>query len=165
MKLLIHSKLKRLHRWSLGMDKLYHPIPYGGCNYLSVLGLNLNHVSKRDHWPQPVMAAMKRAPSFKVNRRPPELPASHQVVLPFCMALDYLGKIHNMILIFLLFSDSEMTWGSENLCGRKGSVESCIVNTISADDLATLGARTYNIQCGAVITRSILFKIIITETP
>ena len=42
-------KLQRLHRWSLGMDKQFHPIHYNGCNYLSMLGLKLNHVSKRGH--------------------------------------------------------------------------------------------------------------------
>ena len=42
-------KLQRLHRWSLGMDKQFHPIFYNGCNYLSMLGLKLNHVSKRGH--------------------------------------------------------------------------------------------------------------------
>ena len=31
------------------MDKLFHPILYNGCNYLSMLGLKLNHVSKRGH--------------------------------------------------------------------------------------------------------------------
>ena len=41
-------KLQRLHRWSLGMDK-FHPIHYNGCNYLSMLGLKLNHVSKSGH--------------------------------------------------------------------------------------------------------------------
>ena len=35
------------NRWSLGMDKWFHPILYYGCNYLSMLGLKLNHVSKR----------------------------------------------------------------------------------------------------------------------
>ena len=39
-------KLQRLHRWSLGMDKYFHPTLYNGCNYLSMLGLKLNHVSK-----------------------------------------------------------------------------------------------------------------------
>ena len=43
-------KLQRLHRWSLGMDKLFHPTHYNGCNYLSMLGLKLIHVSKRGHW-------------------------------------------------------------------------------------------------------------------
>ena len=28
------------------MDKSFHPILYNGCNYLSMLGLKLNHVSK-----------------------------------------------------------------------------------------------------------------------
>ena len=32
------------------MDKLFHPVLYNGCNYLSMLGLKLIHVSKRGHW-------------------------------------------------------------------------------------------------------------------
>ena len=47
-------KLQRLHRWSLGMDKLFHPTLYNGCDYLSMLGLRLNHVGKsgpRKHSP------------------------------------------------------------------------------------------------------------------
>ena len=43
-------KLQRLHRWSLGMDKKFRPILYWVCNYISMLGLKLNHVSKRGHW-------------------------------------------------------------------------------------------------------------------
>ena len=31
---------------SLGMDKLFHPTLYNGCKYLSMLGLELFHVSK-----------------------------------------------------------------------------------------------------------------------
>ena len=46
------SKLQRLHCWSLGMDKLFHPTVYNGCNYLSMLGLKLNQVSKRGPWCQ-----------------------------------------------------------------------------------------------------------------
>ena len=42
-------KLQRCNRWSLGMDKYIHPTFYNGCNYLSMLGLKLNHVSKRGH--------------------------------------------------------------------------------------------------------------------
>ena len=49
MKLLIIHKLQRLHRWSLGMDKLFHPTLYNRCNDLSMLGWKLNHVSKKDH--------------------------------------------------------------------------------------------------------------------
>ena len=33
------AKLQRLHRWSLGMDKWFHPTLYNECNYLSMLGL------------------------------------------------------------------------------------------------------------------------------
>ena len=50
-------KLQRCNRWSLRMDKLFHPIHYNGCNYLSMLGLKLNHVSKRG--PRSGMGAVK----------------------------------------------------------------------------------------------------------
>ena len=42
------TKLQRLHRWSLRMDKQFDPTHYNGGNYLSMLGLKLIHVSKRD---------------------------------------------------------------------------------------------------------------------
>ena len=42
-------KLQRCNRWSLGMDKKFHLTLYQACNYLSMLGLKLNHVSKRGH--------------------------------------------------------------------------------------------------------------------
>ena len=35
------------NRWSLGMDKWIHPTLDNGCNYLSMLGLKLNHARKR----------------------------------------------------------------------------------------------------------------------
>ena len=44
-----NSHLKWCSRWSLGMDKLFHPTLFWACNYLSMLGLKLNHVSKRGH--------------------------------------------------------------------------------------------------------------------
>ena len=37
-----------LHHWSLGMDKYFHPTLYNVCNYVSMLGLKVNHVRKRD---------------------------------------------------------------------------------------------------------------------
>ena len=40
-------KLQRLHCWSLGMDKYFHPTLNHACDCLSMLGLNLNHVSER----------------------------------------------------------------------------------------------------------------------
>ena len=43
-------KLQRLHRWSLGRDKKFHPTLYQVCEYLSMLGLKLIHVSKRGQW-------------------------------------------------------------------------------------------------------------------
>ena len=42
-------KLQRLNRWSLGMDKWFHPTLHRACDYLSLLGLKLSHVSKRGH--------------------------------------------------------------------------------------------------------------------
>ena len=45
-------KLQRLYRWSLGMDMLFHPTLYNGCNYLSMPGFKLNHVNKRGPWYQ-----------------------------------------------------------------------------------------------------------------
>ena len=39
-------KRQRLHCWSLGMDKWFHPRLYNGWNYFSMLGLMLNHVSE-----------------------------------------------------------------------------------------------------------------------
>ena len=34
-----------MHRWSLGMDKLFHPKLNGVCDYWSMMVLKLNHVS------------------------------------------------------------------------------------------------------------------------
>ena len=43
-------KLQRCNRWTLGMDKQFRHTHYNGCNYLSMLGLKLIHVSKRGYW-------------------------------------------------------------------------------------------------------------------
>ena len=43
------------------MDKWFHPIHYNGCDYLSMLGLKLNHVSKRGHRSQCVNSATDAA--------------------------------------------------------------------------------------------------------
>ena len=45
-------KLQCLHRWSLGMDKLFHPIHYWPCDYLSMLGSKLIYASKMGPRPQ-----------------------------------------------------------------------------------------------------------------
>ena len=39
-------KLQRLHGWSFEMDKEFHSTPSNGCNYLSMLGVKLFHISK-----------------------------------------------------------------------------------------------------------------------
>ena len=43
-------KLQRLHRWSLGIDKLFQPPILWACDYLSMLGLKLNRVCKMGYW-------------------------------------------------------------------------------------------------------------------
>ena len=41
-------KLRRNNIWSWGMDKWFHLLLNCACDYLSMLGLKLNHVCKRD---------------------------------------------------------------------------------------------------------------------
>ena len=43
-------KLQRCNRWSLGTDKKFHLTLYQACDYLSMLGLKFNHVSKSGPW-------------------------------------------------------------------------------------------------------------------
>ena len=40
-------KLQRRNRWSLVMNKSFHPTFHNGCDYISMLGLKLTHLSKR----------------------------------------------------------------------------------------------------------------------
>ena len=42
-------QLQQCNSWSLGIDKKFHPTLYWACDYLSMLGLKLIHVSKRGH--------------------------------------------------------------------------------------------------------------------
>ena len=49
-------KLQRSNHWSLGMGKQFHPTLYCACDYLSMLGLKLNHISKRGHRTIPLVA-------------------------------------------------------------------------------------------------------------
>ena len=49
-------QLHRLDRWRLGMDKYFHPTHYNGCNFSSMLGLKVIHVSKRG----PLVALLDR---------------------------------------------------------------------------------------------------------
>ena len=41
---------RRLLRESLEMEKLFHPTLYNGCDFLSMVGLKLTHVSKTGPW-------------------------------------------------------------------------------------------------------------------
>ena len=43
-------KHQRCNRWSLEMDKWFHPTLYNGCNHLSLPGLKWIHVNERDPW-------------------------------------------------------------------------------------------------------------------
>ena len=47
IKLLIHSQTSVVALLKFENGLLFHHIPYTGCTYLSMLGLNLIHVSKR----------------------------------------------------------------------------------------------------------------------
>ena len=42
--------LQRLHRWSLGMDKLFHPICYDRCDYVSRVRWKLMILNKSVPW-------------------------------------------------------------------------------------------------------------------
>ena len=42
-------QLQRLHRWHFGMNNWFHLQLYNWCNYISMLGWKLIHVSKRGH--------------------------------------------------------------------------------------------------------------------
>ena len=48
MKLLVHSQTSTDAPWSLGNDKYLHLALYSECNYLSMLGLKLIHVSSEN---------------------------------------------------------------------------------------------------------------------
>ena len=50
--------------WSLVMDKYFHPTRYNCCNYLSVLELKLNHVTKRSSVSTRVSADRKISKEF-----------------------------------------------------------------------------------------------------
>ena len=79
-------KLQQLHRWSLGMDKLFHPTPYQACHYLSILGIKLNHVGKRG-------------------------PKSHQSCTRFWCALFWRVYITFFSWIHVTFSPLLIHWG------------------------------------------------------
>ena len=56
MKILIHSQTSTVSRWSLGMDKYFHPSLYCACDNLSKLGLKSVKAATGD--------AMSQAPAF-----------------------------------------------------------------------------------------------------
>ena len=63
------AKLQRLHHWRMGVNDYFHPTLWYGYNYLSVLGLKLNHASEK-------------APScWRIHTI--YLPIVHMIVLPY----------------------------------------------------------------------------------
>ena len=50
---LSNPKLRRHSRWSLGMERYFNPTLYWVCDYLSILGFKLIHVSKSGPSPHP----------------------------------------------------------------------------------------------------------------
>ena len=51
-KLFIHSQTSMVAPLKFGMDKQFHPTLYWACDYLPIVGLKLDHVSKRGLWYQ-----------------------------------------------------------------------------------------------------------------
>ena len=98
MKLSIHSRFQQLHCWRLGMGKLFHPTLYKGSNYLSMLGLKLNHFIKRvsgvARWRYEIKTLQQRPPMeiieiFFVVRaetvaQTVELPVIWNTMTPMC---------------------------------------------------------------------------------
>ena len=80
-------KLQRCNRWSLGMDKYFHSTLYWACDYLSMLGLKLNHVSKRSYGPVPKQSLchLVRPPSVSI-------PAGGSLSLLLWLLLKQLGE-------------------------------------------------------------------------
>ena len=60
-------KFQRCSRWSLRMDNYFNPTLYNGCHYLSMRGLQLNHVSKRGPRCSPVRLRLRQC-LFNQNR-------------------------------------------------------------------------------------------------
>ena len=60
------SKLQRLHRRFFGMNDYFHPTLCNGCNYLSMLGLKVNHVSERGPRIQSVKLLLTHIPQCHI---------------------------------------------------------------------------------------------------
>ena len=69
MKLLSIPKLQQCNRWSLGMDKQFHPTHYNACNYISMLGFQWIHVSKRGHRSlfEPILSCCEMDPTRHIS--------------------------------------------------------------------------------------------------
>ena len=46
----LHSQTSTMEPLNVEMDKLFHPTLYNGCDYVSMLGSKLIHVSKGGNW-------------------------------------------------------------------------------------------------------------------
>ena len=97
------TKLQQCNRWSLGMDKLFHPTVYNGCNYLSMLGLMLNPVSKSGpqkishtasspwvSWPVPFWSSIEKKMTYHQTSDIKQtkfrtLDVSHLILLSSCL--------------------------------------------------------------------------------
>ena len=78
-------KLQRYNRWSLGMDKLFHPILYNRYNYLPMLGLEIIHISKRGSTAETTIMKYLRSSKLKIidNNLKVNLSAVHNGWLVF----------------------------------------------------------------------------------
>ena len=86
-------KRQRCNRWSLGMDKEFHPTLHWACDYLSTLGLKLNHVIKRGLWyVQFVDLNVTTHHSLVINTMRPEYSTSiwqKQYVIPLYFSKEW----------------------------------------------------------------------------
>ena len=91
--------LQQCNRWSLGMDKQFYPRLYNGCNYLSMLGLKLNHVSKSGYRKQRLRSTSLRQRHWLDIKVNPSLLAIWWSYVFFAQTQGYLDS-----LIYITFS-------------------------------------------------------------
>ena len=88
------SSHRRYNCWSLGMDAWFHPTHYKRCDYLSMLGLKLIHISKSRPWSRDDVIF---GPLW-IYQLPLESPhkRSEMRALHYCYADDFSKLLNNM---------------------------------------------------------------------
>ena len=118
MKFLIHFQTSTLQCWSLGMDKLFHPTLYKGCNYLSMLALKLIY-GQEEH--------RSKHSDYTIERQPIPHPKCELQKLQ-CFQHDYL--IENQACygwtILYMHNENDDTLMEIVMIGHATVSESCI---------------------------------------